>query len=200
MRKCCSTASTSVPSNWTRSRATTLPQILRGLQHIYTDLELRQRVFAILREVIPHRVKGQGKADANTGRPGMEQWRILVLGVLRLGLNADFDRIHELANQHGTLRQMLGHGSWDDKTEYKAQTLKDNLRLFTPEVLQRINDEVVGAGHVREKKVHKTKAWRLAVTPSSSRRTCITPPTSTCCGMRSARPSRSSPSCAPLTV
>ena len=129
-----------------------IPQILRGLQHIYTDLELRQRVFAILREVIPHRVKGQGKADANTGRPGMEQWRILVLGVLRLGLNADFDRIHELANQHGTLRQMLGHGSWDDKTEYKAQTLKDNLRLFTPEVLQRINDEVVGAGHVLVKK------------------------------------------------
>jgi len=30
----------------------------------------------------------------------MEQWKILVLGVLRLGLNADYDRIHELANQH----------------------------------------------------------------------------------------------------
>jgi len=28
------------------------------------------------------------------GRPGMEQWKILVLGVLRLGLNADYDRIH----------------------------------------------------------------------------------------------------------
>jgi hypothetical protein len=30
----------------------------------------------------------------------MEQWKILVLGVLRLGLGTDYDRIQELANQH----------------------------------------------------------------------------------------------------
>ena len=130
-----------------------IPQLLRGLQHIYTEPALRERVFAILQEVLPNRVKGEGKADANTGHPGMEQWRILVLGVLRLGLNADFDRVHELANQHNTLRQMLGHGDWSDKTEYKVQTLKDNLRLFTPELLDRINQEVVGAGHVLVKKM-----------------------------------------------
>jgi transposase, IS5 family len=129
-----------------------IPQILRGLQHIYTEPALRKQVFTILQEVIPNRGKGEGKADATNGRPGMEQWRILVLGVLRLGLNADFDRIHELANQHSTLRQMLGHGDWSDKTEYKAQTLKDNLRLFTPEILDRINQAVVDAGHVLVKK------------------------------------------------
>jgi IS5 family transposase len=129
-----------------------IPQILLGLQHIYTEPELRDRVFAILREVLPNRVKGEGKADAGSGRPGMEQWRILVLGVLRLGLSADFDRIHELANHHDTLRQMLGHSDWADKTEYKVQTLKDNLRLFTPELLDRINQEVVDAGHVLVKK------------------------------------------------
>jgi len=129
-----------------------IPQILCGLQHIYTEPALRERVFAILQEVIPNRVKGEGKADATIGRPGMEQWRILVLGVLRLGLNADYDRIQELANQHSTLRQMMGHGDWTDKTEYKLQTLKDNLRLFTPELLDRINQEVVGAGHRLVKK------------------------------------------------
>jgi hypothetical protein len=129
-----------------------IPQILRGLQHIYTEPGLRERVFSILQEVLPNRVKGEGKADAGSGRPGMEQWRILVLGVLRLGLNADFDRIHELANHHDTLRQMLGHSDWTDKTEYKVQTLKDNLRLFTPELLDRINQEVVNAGHVLVKK------------------------------------------------
>lgn len=129
-----------------------IPQILRGLQHIYTEPALRERVFSILQDVIPDRAVGEGKADATMGRPGMEQWRILVLGVLRLGLNADFDRIHELANQHSTLRQMLGHGDWFDQTEYKAQTLKDNLRLFTPEILDRINQAVVDAGHVLVKK------------------------------------------------
>ena len=129
-----------------------IPQLLCGLQYIYTTPELRERIFAILREVMPQRVSGQGKADAGTGRPGMEQWRILVLGVVRLGLNADYDRVQELANQHSTLRQMLGHGEWADKTQYKLQTLKDNLRLFTPEILDRINQEVVSAGHVLVKK------------------------------------------------
>jgi hypothetical protein len=129
-----------------------IPQILCGLQHIYTEPDLRERVFAILQEVRPQRVKGEGKADADTGRPGMEQWRILVLGVLRLGLNADYDRILELANQHSSLRQMLGHGDWTDTKQYKLQTLKDNLRLFTPEILARINQEVVATGHSLVKK------------------------------------------------
>jgi len=131
-----------------------IPQILRGLQYIYTTPELRERVFAILEEVIPDRVgeEAQGKADPNTGRPGMEQWKILVLGTLRQGLNADYDRLHELSNQHNTIRQMLGHGDWADETRYELQTLKDNLRLFTPEILERINREVVHAGHALVKK------------------------------------------------
>lgn len=126
-----------------------IPQMLAGLQYIYTTPELRQRVFTILEEVIPQRVGpgNNGPANPNRGRPGMEQWRILVLGTLRLGLNADYDRIHELANQHRTIRQMLGHALVDDKTQYQVQTLKDNLRLFTPEILDRISQEVVGAGH-----------------------------------------------------
>ena len=83
-----------------------IPQLLRGLQYIYTEIDLRQRVFAILEEVMPARADGKGKASSQTGRPGMEQWKILVLGVLRLGLNVDYDRIQELANQHKTIRQM----------------------------------------------------------------------------------------------
>jgi len=127
-----------------------IPHILRGLQYIYTTAELRERVFAILQEVIPQGVEGQ--ADPDTGRPGMEQWKILVLGTLRQGLNADYDRIHELSNQHSTIRQMLGHGDWADETTYELQTLKDNLRLFTPQILDRINQEVVRAGHALVKK------------------------------------------------
>ena len=131
-----------------------IPQILRGLQYIYITPELRERVFAILAEVTPpSTIDGKdAPADANTGRPGMEQWKILVLGILRLGLNADFDRVHELANQHNTIRLMLGHGDWADDTQYNLQTLKDNLRLFTPELLDRINQEVVSAGHALIKK------------------------------------------------
>lgn len=134
-----------------------IPQILRGLQHLYTTPELRKPIFAILEEVLPERqIEGKAvKADPNNGRPGMTQWQILVLGVLRLGLNSDYDRIQELANEHKTLRQMLGHSDWADEKYYNLQTLKDNLRLFTPEILDRLNRVIVLAGHQALKKTRK---------------------------------------------
>ena len=134
-----------------------IPQILRGLQHLYITPELRGPIFAILEEVLPERqIEGKTvKADPNNGRPGMTQWQILVLGVLRLGLNTDYDRIQELANEHKTLRQMLGHSDWADEKYYNLQTLKDNLRLFTPEILDRLNRVIVGAGHKALKKNRK---------------------------------------------
>jgi len=124
-----------------------IPRLLRGLQHIYTTEALRNEVFAILADVLPVRADGEEFVSAQTGRPGMSQWRILVLGTLRLGLNADYDRVQELANQHRLVRQMLGHSDWADEHRYSLQTLKDNLRLFTPELLARINAVVVKAGH-----------------------------------------------------
>ena len=135
----------------TRSRDD-IPRILRGLQYIYITAQVREQVFAILAEVLPANSEENGRVNPDLGRPGMEQWKILVLGALRLGLNADYDRIHELSNQHGTIRQMLGHGDWSDDYRYNLQTLKDNLRLFTPELLDRINQVVVDAGHALVKK------------------------------------------------
>ena len=123
-----------------------IPQLLLGLQYIYTNRELRDQVFSILEEVI------SPDADSNNGRPGMEQWKIFVLGALRLNLNCDYDRLHELANNHKTIRQMLGHSTFADEHEYKLQTLKDNVSLLTPEILDRINVLVVDAGHRLVKK------------------------------------------------
>ena len=121
------------------------------MQHIYAEPGLREAVFQILEEVKPVNADGKPVSTEN-GRPGMEQWKILVLGVLRLGLNTDYDRLQELANQHHTLRQFLGHSDWCDDQQYHAQTLRDNLRLFTPEILDRINQAVVKAGHTLVKK------------------------------------------------
>lgn len=118
-----------------------IPPLLLGLQYIYTNLELRSQVFSILREVLPP------GTDRNNGRPGMEQWKILVLGVLRLNLNCDYDHIHELANNHKTIRQMLGHATFADEYQYNLQTLKDNVSLLSPDILDRINELVVNAGH-----------------------------------------------------
>ena len=117
-----------------------IPKILKGLQHLYVNLPLRTQIFHLLEtELAP-------KVNKRNGRPGMELWKILVCGVVRLDLNEDYDRLHELVNEHHTLREMLGHAMFDD-TKYPYQTLKDNVSLFTPELLDKINQVVVGAGH-----------------------------------------------------
>jgi len=36
--------------------------------------------------------------DESNGRPGMFLWRVLVMGVLRLNLNWDYDRLQEMVN------------------------------------------------------------------------------------------------------
>jgi IS5 family transposase len=77
----------------------------------------------------------------------MDQWSILVLGSLRVGLNADYDRILELANQHTTLREMLGLSGFNSDKRYRLQTLKDTIKLFTPAIMERIGAEVIRAGY-----------------------------------------------------
>ena len=122
-----------------------IPRILRGLQHLYINPDRRQAVFCALEKMIPESI------DKKNGRPGMDLWRILVFGTLRLVINCDFDRLRELANEHGKLRQMLGHGPYDEY-QYRLQTLQDNIALFTPEVLDEVNIITVTAGHELVKK------------------------------------------------
>ena len=122
-----------------------IPKILRGLQHLYMDLPLRAKLFALLEKHMA------SKVDKHNGRPGMTLWRIFVCGTVRLDLNIDYDRLHELVNHHDTLREMLGHAQFDEH-RYHFQTLKDNVSLFTPELLDKINQLVVDVGHVLVKK------------------------------------------------
>ena len=123
-----------------------IPQLLLGLQHIWCTPELRELVFGILEKIIPEGV------SPDTGRPGMGLWKVLVLGTLRLNCNWDYDKVQEMANQHSTLRQMLGHAFMDQSYQYPIQTIKDNVRLLKPEVLDEINQVVVKAGHTLVKK------------------------------------------------
>ena len=122
-----------------------IPKILRGLQHIYTTETIRTRIFDLLESRV------SPKVDKSNGRPGMTLWNILVCGVIRLDLNCDYDRLLELVNHHDTLREMLGHAAFNDTT-YSLQTLKDNVRLLTPELLDEINQIVVAGGHALVKK------------------------------------------------
>jgi hypothetical protein len=59
-----------------------LPPILAGLQWLWMHPALRAEILALLEAAVL-----AGKAA--TGRTGMDLWQILVLGVVRLGLDAD---------------------------------------------------------------------------------------------------------------
>jgi IS5 family transposase len=118
-----------------------IPKLLMGLQEIYCNRKVRDQVFTVLRDLIPEGI------DQHNGRRGMDLWKILVLGTLRLCCNWDYDKLMDIANNHKALRLMLGHGSLYNNHYYPLQTLKDNLSLFTPEVLDRINQIVLQHGH-----------------------------------------------------
>jgi hypothetical protein len=134
-----------------------IPKLLMGLQYIYCTTEIRKQVFKILEEMVPE------GTDTNNGRPGMLLWKILVLGTIRLNCNWDYDKVKEMADNHITLRLMLGHVAWEDEYLYPIQTIKDNVSLFTPEILDRINKIVVKAGHNLVKKTKNSEAAVIAL-------------------------------------
>lgn len=117
-----------------------IPKLLIGLQHIYLTVPIRNKVFGVLKQIVP-------KQSYEIGRQGMDLWKILVLGTLRLNCNWDYDKVHEMANNHSKLRQMLGHSEDDSDSSYALQTIKDNIVLLTPPILDEINQIVVTAGH-----------------------------------------------------
>lgn len=119
-----------------------LPPLLAGLQWIWMHPTLRAEIFALLEAAI--------LADKQaTGRRGMDLWQILVLGVVRLGLDANWDRLEDLANHHTLIRQMLGVPAtpWGaDAKVFARQTLRDNVALLDDALLQQINARVAAAG------------------------------------------------------
>ena len=122
-----------------------IPAALKGIQYVFCDSALREKIFTFLSAHLP----GENINGA-VGRLGMTLWNILVLGLLKQGAHCDYDRLHDLANQHRTVREMLGHSGLDDKVRYNYRTLVRNISLLTPELLAGINRLVVEAGHALE--------------------------------------------------
>lgn len=124
-----------------------IDKLLKGLQALYCDDGSRNKLFAVLSKMVPEEV------STNTGRPGMELWRVFVLALLRLNLNWDYDRLTHMANNHSLIRKMLGHSDcFDDAKSYEVQTIKDNFALLTPEMMEEINLIIVNFGHSLVKK------------------------------------------------
>lgn len=119
-----------------------LPPVLAGLQWIWTHPTLRPEILSLLHQKILANKK-------STGRNGMELWQILVLGVVRLTLDADWDRMDYVANHDMLLLQMLGinpSATASRVPRFHRRTLRDNVALLDADLLHQINALVAGAG------------------------------------------------------
>lgn len=125
-----------------------LPPVLLCLQNIYCDKDVNEKIFKVMWDKL---CAGKKK----TGRPGLNLWQILVLGIVRLNQDLDYDMLHDLVNNHRTLREMMGiesdHGFKRIQLEY--QNIVDNVKLMDEEMLLQINEIIVSYGH----KVFKKK-------------------------------------------
>ena len=119
-----------------------LPPILAALQWLWSHPTLKADLLALIEAKVT-----AGKQA--TGRTGMDLWQILVLGVVRLGLDADWDRLEHVANYDTLVRQMLGLPAtpWADESKmFGHQTLRDNVALLDDQLLQQINARIAAAG------------------------------------------------------
>lgn len=116
--------------------------ILRALQHLYGNGPLRRELVALVGKDVNQ------TTSRKQGRRGLSYWEITVLAAVRLGCNLDYDKLQDLAENHRSLRRIMGLGDWQDETvDFDWRRLQDNLSKLRPETLRKINDLVVTAGH-----------------------------------------------------
>jgi transposase, IS5 family len=119
--------------------------ILRGLQHLYGNAQLRRELLALVGKDI------NKDSSRKHGRRGLTYWEIAVLAAVRLGCNLDYDKLQDLAENHRRLQQIMGIGDWQaEDVDFDWRRLEDNLNKLRPETLEKINDLVVRAGHTLE--------------------------------------------------
>lgn len=124
-----------------------LPPVLAGLQWIFRTPGVNQAVFDLLEK------KVMGENPTHTGRPGMSLWHILVLGVVRLCLDCDYDRIEHIAQYDLLVRQIMGVPQFGvDAVPLHHRTISDNICHVDGELLAQINVIVVMHGQPLLKK------------------------------------------------
>ncbi len=128
--------------------------ILRALQHVYGQVPLRRELL----DFVGNDVNAGSSPDH--GRTGLSYWTITVLAAVRLGCNLDYDKLQDLAEQHRTLRLMMGIGDWQDEVDFDWRRIRDNLCLLQPETLEKINHLLVAAGHQLAARGDRDGAWR----------------------------------------
>lgn len=130
-----------------------ITELLAALKAIYCNKSYNERVFSLLE----HHINSDKK---KTGRKGMHLWCIFVLSQVRLCLNASYETLHDLANNHRTLRQLMGveYDFGYPRLEFEYQNIYDNVSMLSDELLSELNEVILEFGH---KQVFKKKKIQL---------------------------------------
>ena len=112
------------------------PRLLMGLYHLWVCVDVRL-------EVLEHiRYRYSLRVDVANGRPGLSFWQVLVFGILKQGLNCDYDRLAEYAKKHEDIRIML-QMSPRDCAKLSASKIAHNVKLVLDEEGLRFVNEVI---------------------------------------------------------
>ena len=76
----------------------------------------------------------------------MDLWHILVLGIVRLGLNCDYDRLEHIANYDTLVRQIMGLPAFGSQVTFHHKTISENVCHLNEELLEKINALVARHG------------------------------------------------------
>ena len=115
-----------------------IDKLVAGYNQIFNNTSLRDAIIDILSRNL--------KLTEDIGRIGMDYWSIFVFGSLRVSLDIDYDRLQNLANNHTSIRQIIGLSEYDSHVKYGRTTIKDNVGLISNEVLEQINTLIVKSG------------------------------------------------------
>jgi IS5 family transposase len=133
-----------------------LDELLAALKAIYFTEEYNERIFILLENHINAKKK-------KTGRRGMDLWCIFVLAQVRLCQNASYDVLHNLANNHRTIRQIMGieKSFGYNREEFSYQNIYDNITMLSDELVAEIIAIVLEFGHKEVFKKKESTALRL---------------------------------------
>jgi len=122
-----------------------LAPIFLALQWIYVTPEVSRPIFDLLEQkILPDK-------SNEKGRPGLDFWQILVLGIVRHARDCDYDELEDLATHHSLVRQFLNLPAIADNDltntpDLTYKTISNNVRHITDELLRDINKIVAQHG------------------------------------------------------
>jgi transposase, IS5 family len=133
-----------------------IDELLAALKAIYCNKEYNEMIFSLLEEYI-----NSGKKK--TGRTGMDLWSIFVLSQVRLCHNIGYEELHNLANNHRSMRHLMGveKGFGFEPVLFEYQNIYDNVSMLSDELVAKINNVIVDFGHGEVFKKKENTALRL---------------------------------------